>query len=73
MDDIATMQVVQAQADVDEHFPNKILHKGLSVLLPYISAKVPVLAIIHNNIDLCILDEAVYVSNYEIAVGYACE
>lgn len=73
MDDIATMQVVQAQADVDEHLPHKVLHEGLSVLFSYVSAKVPVLAIIHNNIDLCILDEAVYVSNYEIAVGYACE
>ena len=73
MDDIATMQIVQAQADVDEHFPHKVLHKGFSVLLPYVIAKVPVLAIIHNNIDFCILDETVYVSNYEIAVCYACE
>ena len=45
------------KADVDEHLPNEVVDELLAILFLDVSGEVPVLAILHYDVDFSIIDE----------------
>ena len=51
------VEIVDSKADVDEDFPYKIVDKLLAVLFFYVSRQVAMLAVLHNNVNLSVINE----------------
>ena len=62
------VQILYPKTYVNENFPDEVLYKKLSILLFDIAAQVTMLAILHHDVDLCINDESVKISNNEMTV-----
>ena len=50
---------MKAQSDLNEHFPNEVFGEVLSVLALDITTQIMVLAVLHDDIDLDIIDELI--------------
>jgi len=70
MHKILTVQVVNTKADVNEDFPNKILSQFLSSLLLLISREILILTVLHNNVQLRVVDVAVDIAHDEVRVHH---
>ena len=65
MYDVSRVQVVDTQADLNEALPNEVVVEGLLVL-PFDKAlEVPVLAVLHYDVNVVAFDEGVVVADYE--------
>ena len=70
MHKILTVQVVNTEADVNEDFPNKILSQFLSSLLLLVRRQVLILTVLHNNVQLRVVDVAVDIAHDEVRVHH---
>ena len=57
VNDISRVQVLDAQADMDEHLPEEVIRKRLAILLPDRCGEVTVLAVLHDDAYRLISDE----------------
>ena len=65
MYDVSRVQVVDTQADLNEALPNEVVVEGLLVL-PFDKAlEVPVLTVLHDDVNVVAFDEGVIVADYE--------
>ena len=66
---ISGVQVVHAEANVDEDFPEEVVGEGLAILLLDGVAEVAVLAVLHHDADrVALRDEAVVVPDHKVRV-----
>ena len=65
------MQIIDPETDLDEALPDKVVIKGLLILPLDITLEIPVLAILHYDVDVVALDEGVVVANDEGRVQFA--
>ena len=70
MDDILGVQVVQTQAYMNEHLPDKVSGKWSSILLLYACAKITMLTILHDDVDTGRCDEGVKIPNHKMGVDF---
>ena len=68
MDDIVAVQILYAKTDVNKYFPDEVLNEELSVLFFNIGTQVPMLAILHYYVYLCVDNESVIISHNEVTV-----
>lgn len=71
VDDVFAVQVMHAQAQLDEHLPDKVLDQILAVLLPNVSVQVSMLAELLNDVYRRPVNERVVVANHIVRVQLA--
>jgi hypothetical protein len=59
VDDLSAVQVLNAQHNLNENLPHEVLNERLTILLLYITQKITMLAILHDNVYLLIVNETV--------------
>ena len=62
------VQVVDSEANMDEHFPQEVVSERLAILFLDRVEQVAVLTVLHDNADVCIHDERVVVTTDEHTV-----
>jgi hypothetical protein len=59
VDDLPAVQVLNAQHNLNENLPHEVFDERLSILLLYITQKITMLAILHDDVYLLIVNETV--------------
>ena len=57
MDEVQGVQVMNSQANMNEHFPKEVVSKRLALLLLDSLAKIPMLTILHYDVDRLLRDK----------------
>ena len=57
MDEVQGVQVMNSQANMNEDFPKEVVSKRLALLLLDSLAKVPMLTILHYDVDRLLRDK----------------
>lgn len=65
MEDLVLVDVLKAEADLQEELPDFLLLQGLLVLCLQEHRQVPVVTILHHDMQSAILDERILILNDE--------
>ena len=57
MDEVQGVQVMNSQANMNEDFPKEVVSKRLALLLLDSLAKVPMLTVLHYDVDCLLRDK----------------
>lgn len=57
MDEVQGVQVMNSQANMNENFPKEVVSKRLALLLLDSLAKIPMLTILHYDVDRLLRDK----------------
>ena len=57
MDEVQGVQVMNSQANMNENFPKEVVCKRLALLLLDSLAKIPMLTILHYDVDRLLRDK----------------
>ena len=57
MDEVQGVQVMNSQANMNEYFPKEVVSKRLALLLLDSLAKIPMLTILHYDVDRLLRDK----------------
>ena len=57
MDEVQGVQVMNSQANMNEDFPKEVVSKRLALLLLDSLAKIPMLTILHYDVDRLLRDK----------------
>ena len=68
MNNVVTVQVVNAKANVNKNFPDKVFNKHLTILFFYIAIEIAMLTVLHHNVNLCVNNKCVAVAHYEVTI-----
>lgn len=63
MENAFRMKVMNSQTNMYEDFPNEVIREKFVVLLLNVALKIPIIAVLHDDIDLGVFNKGVQIAN----------